>query len=464
MALARIFLFTFVFLVLSLALLSSAAEGASRRPPRHGSKPRRHSLKAKRGHSKKGPRRPTLKGPRRSGVKSQHSRPGSKAPLPVLAFTTPLPLPPPVFIGSVVDARTYGATPDGQSNSKAAFTQAWNAACASNGPSKLLIPPGQYFAGEIFFEGPCKNPMTVEFQGTILADPNPDAFQGNEGILFQNIEGLTVYGGGTYDGQGGVQSWKNGQSRLMPISIKFQKVRNGAVRDLNLVNSKGFQMTITSCTNFLAERLKITAPADSPRTDGIHLSRSNGVQVLNSFIGTGDDCISIGEGSTDVKVIGITCGPGHGISIGSLGKVPQEQSVKGVYVGHSTLSNTDNGLRIKTFHDSPPLEASGITFEDITMVDVKNPIIIDQHYKSNENQGASFVKISDVHYRNVRGTSVSNVAVSLQCSSAIPCQGIELADIDLALSPNAPKKFPLSATCSNAKTSSTGKQNPPACR
>lgn len=96
-------------------------------------------------------------------------------------------------------------------------------------------------------------------------------------------------------------------------SIKFQKVRNGAVRDINLVNSKGFHMTITSCTNFLAERLKITAPAESPRTDGIHISRSNGVQVLNSVIGTGDDCISIGDGSTDVKVIGITCGPGHGI-------------------------------------------------------------------------------------------------------------------------------------------------------
>ncbi|KAG5567772.1 hypothetical protein RHGRI_003079 [Rhododendron griersonianum] len=427
-----------------MALLSSAAEGAPRRPQR-GSKSRRNSLKA--------PRRPTRKGLRRPRVKSTRSRPVFKAPLP----------PPPLFIGSVVDARTYGATPDGQSNSKMAFNQAWNAACASNGPSKLLIPPGQYYAGEIYFQGPCKNPMTVQFQGTILADPNVDQYEENQGIIFENLEGLTVYGGGTYDGQGGVQTWKNGRSGVMPVSIKFQKVRNGAVRDINLVNSKGFHMTITSCTNFLAERLKITAPAESPRTDGIHISRSNGVQVLNSVIGTGDDCISIGDGSTDVKVIGITCGPGHGISIGSLGKI-LEQSVKGVYVAQSTLSNTQNGLRIKTFHDSPRIEASGITFEDITMKDVKNPIIIDQNYLSNKNQGASYVKISDVHFRNVRGTSVSNVAVTLDCSSANPCEGIELADIDLALSPNAPKKFPLSATCSNAKIFSRGKQNPPACR
>lgn len=99
MALARIFVFTFLFLVLALALLSSAAEGAPRRPQR-GSKSLRNSLKA--------PRRPTRKGLRRPRVKSTRSRPVFKAPLP----------PPPLFIGSVVDARTYGATPDGQSNSK----------------------------------------------------------------------------------------------------------------------------------------------------------------------------------------------------------------------------------------------------------------------------------------------------------------------------------------------------------
>lgn len=98
-----------------------------------------------------------------------------------------------------------------------AFSQAWNAACASNGPSKLLIPPGQYYAGEIYFRGPCKNPMTVEFQGTILADPNLDVYQENVGIIFGNLEGLTVYGGGTYDGQGGVKTWKNGRSGIMPI-------------------------------------------------------------------------------------------------------------------------------------------------------------------------------------------------------------------------------------------------------
>ena len=52
----------------------------------------------------------------------------------------------------------------------------------------------------------------------------------------------------------------------------------------------------------------------------------------------------------------------------------------GIIVKNSTLMNTDNGLRIKTWPGSPPSQASGILFQDIIMKNVKNPIIIDQLY------------------------------------------------------------------------------------
>jgi polygalacturonase len=59
--------------------------------------------------------------------------------------------------------------------------------------------------------------------------------------------------------------------------------------------------------------LNITAPGNSPNTDGVHVERSQGVQITNSTIGTGDDCVSISSGSRFVTVDGIQCGPGHGV-------------------------------------------------------------------------------------------------------------------------------------------------------
>lgn len=92
-------------------------------------------------------------------------------------------------------------------------------------------------------------------------------------------------------------------------------MNNTVVRHINSVDSKLFHMGIVSCSNFTAENLRISAPADSPNTDGIHIERSSGVTISSSFIGTGDDCISIGQGNSVVVINGVTCGPGHGIRL-----------------------------------------------------------------------------------------------------------------------------------------------------
>ena len=70
----------------------------------------------------------------------------------------------------------------------------------------------------------------------------------------------------------------------------------------------------------------------------------------------------------------------HG-SIGSLGKYQDELEVKDVRVQNCTLVGTANGLRIKSWPDKFPGAASDISFNDITMENVKNPIIIDQEYQ-----------------------------------------------------------------------------------
>ena len=59
--------------------------------------------------------------------------------------------------------------------------------------------------------------------------------------------------------------------------------------------------------------IRVTAAGNSPNTDGIHVQLSSSVTILNSKIETGDDCISIGPGTTNLWIENVACGPGHEI-------------------------------------------------------------------------------------------------------------------------------------------------------
>lgn len=68
-------------------------------------------------------------------------------------------------------------------------------------------------------------------------------------------------------------------------------------------------------------------------------------------------------------------------SVGSLGRYPNEGDVRGLVVRDSTMKGTMNGVRIKTWANSPGSSAAtNMTFENIKMNNVSNPIIIDQAY------------------------------------------------------------------------------------
>ena len=165
-------------------------------------------------------------------------------------------------------------------------------------------------------------------------------------------------------------------------SLKFRNILNLDISGISSVNAKAFHMFLVKTKNVNVQNIKITAPAESPNTDGIHLSNAVNVHIVDSLIATGDDCISVGRGSTNVTVERVTCGPGHGLSVGSLGKYPNEENVAGIHFKNCIMKDTDNGLRIKSWGGSSPSTAVDITYEDIMMTNVKNPIIIDQNYGS----------------------------------------------------------------------------------
>lgn len=163
--------------------------------------------------------------------------------------------------------------------------------------------------------------------------------------------------------------------------MKFVGCTNTVVNGINSLNPKFFHMAVLQCKNFQAANINLQAPANSPNTDGMHIEKSTTVIINGAGISTGDDCISIGQGNYDILLSRITCTAGHGISVGSLGRYQGESDVKGLIVKDSTLSGTTNGVRIKTWENSPSWsKADNITFQNIQMSNVYNPIIIDQNY------------------------------------------------------------------------------------
>lgn len=360
-----------------------------------------------------------------------------------------------------VTSSKYGGKPD--SDISKAMTMAWTDACSSTSMSTIVVPRGTYKLQQAKFEGPCKAPIQFQLQGTLQA-PKDRIQLDDSWVYFKTINMLTLSGGGTFDGQGALY-WKEHHDST-PIDIRFQAVNNSTIRDIASIDSAKFHISAQGCNNVTFQGLTITAPGDSPNTDGIHISRSTLITVADSYIATGDDCVSIGDGAKQILVSDITCGPGHGISIGSLGKYPNEEPVVGVTVKNCTLTNTTNGARIKTWPDSPGVSlAWDILFQDIIMVNVKNPILIDQNYcdkgKSCKQQVPSKVQISDVRFKNIKGSSSSPVAVNLECSQSAPCRNVELSDIDIIYSGD--KNDPLTSKCFNVKPRITRVTKPLAC-
>lgn len=357
-----------------------------------------------------------------------------------------------------------GAKGDGKTDSTKAFLHAWTAACASASPATIYVPPGRYFLRNAVFSG-CKNhAITFRIDATLVA-PADYRVIGNAGnwLAFEDVTGVSILGG-ILDGQGtGLWACKN-SGKSCPsgaTTLGFTNSNNILISGLTSLNSQMFHIVINGCQNVKLQGVRVSASGNSPNTDGIHVQLSSGVTILDTKIKTGDDCVSIGPGASNLWIENVACGPGHGISVGSLGKELKEAGVQNVTVKTVTFTGSQNGVRIKSWARASSGFARGILFQHILMVDVQNPILIDQNYcPDNKNcpGQVSGVKVSDVTYQDIHGTSATEVAVKFDCSSKNPCSGINLKDVKLTYKNKAAE-----ASCANADGKASGFIEPESC-
>ncbi|KAG0493479.1 hypothetical protein HPP92_004473 [Vanilla planifolia] len=291
----------------------------------------------------------------------------------------------------------------------------------------------------------------MQIDGTVIAPTSPSYWKAGSMQwlqLKQLTKGITIQGGGLIEGQGNAW-WGNAHGdetnfpRLLgaqrkgklpsrrPTALRFYGSYNVTVSGITIQNSPQCHLKFDNCDSVRVSNITISSPGDSPNTDGIHLQNSANVEIRQSVISCGDDCISIQTGSSMVHVQSVTCGPGHGISIGSLGEGRTAAWVSNVTVEHVAFVGTLTGVRIKTWQGGSG-SLRDVKFSNIRVSHVQTPIVINQYYsdgRSNKNQ-SSAVAISQISYDTIIGTYTEQ-PVYLACSDSFPCKALSISNLDL---------------------------------
>ncbi|PAN18349.1 hypothetical protein PAHAL_3G195900 [Panicum hallii] len=324
--------------------------------------------------------------------------------------------------------------------------------------------------------GPCSSEIKLLISGNIVAPESPSDWgpgDRRQWLHFHKVQDLKVTGGGIIDGRG--QQWwarssceekKNRTAQPAPKAVHFEDCHGISVKGITLQNSQQYHLTFTRSSNVEANYLRVTSPEDSIDTKGIHLVDSKNVHVMDNLISTGDDCVSIVGNCTDVRLRAISCGPGHGISIGTLGVNGSVDYVEKIKVDTLFISNAENGVRVKTTKNGVGGFARKVKFESIVMRNVTNPIIIDQGNSDDPadsseapQTAATAVQVEKINYIDIRGTSASEHAVTFSCSDAKPCRHLSLTNVNLTRVDGRKA----SSYCRKAFGKSTGTVIPESC-
>lgn len=200
-------------------------------------------------------------------------------------------------------------------------------------------------------------------------------------------------------------------------------MKQSTISDLNVKNTPVQGFSINSATDLTLDSITIDNSAGDTdelghNTDAFDVGSSTGITISNANIKNQDDCLAINSG-TNIHFVGGTCSGGHGLSIGSVGG-RSDNTVDGVVIESSTISNSQNGVRIKTVYDATG-SVNNVTYKDITLSGItKYGIVIEQDYENGSPTGTptTGVPITDLTLNKVTGSvSSSATPVYILCGS-----------------------------------------------
>ena len=229
-----------------------------------------------------------------------------------------------------------------------------------------------------------------------------------------------IMGAGVIDGQGGAQllnqkaTWWDlaHQAKVEDTKQNCPRILVADASDdftlygITFRNSPNFHVVVSRTDGFTAWGVRVDAPATARNTDGIDPSSSTNVTIIHSYIRAGDDNVAIKAGkagaATHMTIAHNHFYSGHGMSIGS----ETSGGASAIRVEDLTIDGADNGLRIKSDRSRGGL-VHGVSYQNVCMRDVKNPIVMDPFYSNLP--GQLIPVFEDILLRNVHDVSRGKV-------------------------------------------------------
>jgi polygalacturonase len=241
-------------------------------------------------------------------------------------------------------------------------------------------------------------------------------------LSINDAKDVGIMGDGVIDGRGYAKlmgkdySWWEMARKAEPKNERYFTTRmivashaDGMVLyRITLHNSTNFHVSVNQTNGFTAWGVHLLTPTtkgmDARNTDGIDPGSSTNVTVAHSWIDNGDDNIAIKTGTTHMSVLDNHFYSGHGMSIGS-------ETYSGdsfLLVDGLTEDHTTSGIRIKSnvtrggpVHD--------LTYQNICMRGVKNPIAISPYYTNQTTEGFEDPKYTGDRIPDYKAITIRNV-------------------------------------------------------
>ena len=326
-----------------------------------------------------------------------------------------------------LDVRDFGAKGDGQSDDTLAIQTAITV-CPPLG--RVLVPAGTYRFRCLFLksdlrlyldEGAVLFACTDEDALPLLPgmvqttdekdDYNLGTWEGNPlrshvGIVSGfYVENILICGPGRIDGGADTENWwrKERVKKLpgRPRLLFLHHCKDVTVQGLVFANSPSWTLHPYFCDRLSFLGSEVNNPMISPNTDGMDPESVTDLLVLGMRFSLGDDCIAIKSGkiymasryhtpSRHICIRQCLMEHGHGaVTIGS----EMAGGVQDVLVEECLFRDTDRGLRVKTRRGrGKRAVVDGIIFRDITMDQVRAPIVVNSFYNCDPDGHTSYVQ------------------------------------------------------------------------